>query len=94
MRTTVEENRRLGEIFAAKANAATGPVAFLFPLKGVSMLDADGDRFCDRDADQAFFAAVRENVRNGVRVEEIDANINDAEFSAKAVEMMLELISG
>lgn len=94
MRTTVEENRQLGEIFAAKANAATGPVAFLFPLQGVSMLDADGDRFCDRDADQAFFAAVKENVRDGIRVEELDANINDAEFSAKAVEMMLELISG
>ncbi len=93
MRTTAEENRQLGEIFAAKANAATGPVAFLFPLKGVSMLDADGDRFCDRDADQAFFTAVRENVRGDIQVEEIDANINDPEFSAKAVKMMLELIS-
>lgn len=93
MRTTVQENRQLGKIFAAKANAATGPVAFLFPLKGVSMLDADGDRFCDREADQAFFAAVRENVRNDIRVEEIDANINDREFSARAVEMMLELIA-
>ena len=93
MRTTVDENRQLGEIFAAKANAATGPVAFLFPLNGVSMLDADGDRFCDREADQAFFVAVRENVRDGIRVEEIDANINDPEFSARAVEMMLELIA-
>ena len=27
MRTNVEENRRMGEIFAEKANAATGPVA-------------------------------------------------------------------
>lgn len=94
MRTTIEENRQLGEIFAGKANAATGPVAFLLPLKGVSMLDADGDRFCDREADQAFFTAVKDNVRDDIRVEEIDANINDAEFSAKAVEMMLELISG
>lgn len=93
MRTTVEENRQMGEIFAQKANAATGPVAFLFPLKGVSMLDADGDRFCDRDADQTFFAAVRENVKDDVRVEEIDANINDPEFSARAVEIMLELIA-
>ena len=93
MRTTVDENSQLGEIFAAKANAATGPVAFLFPLKGVSMLDADGDRFCSREADQAFFDAVRENLRHDIRVEEIDANINDPEFSAKAVEMMLELIA-
>lgn len=93
MRTTVEENCQLGKIFAAKANAATGPVAFLFPLKGVSMLDADGDRFCDREADQAFFTAVRENVCDGIRVEEIDANINDPAFSAKATAMMLELIA-
>ena len=83
----------MGEIFAAKANAAKGPVAFLFPLKGVSMLDADGDRFCDREADQAFFAAVQENVNDDVRVEEIDVNINDPEFSARAVEIMLELIA-
>lgn len=93
MRTSVEENRRLGRIFAEKANAAKGPVAFLFPLKGVSMLDADGDRFCDREADQAFFLAVRENLREGVRIEECDANINDPEFSVRAVEVMLELIA-
>ncbi|NQV28279.1 MAG: Tm-1-like ATP-binding domain-containing protein [Rhodopirellula sp.] len=93
MRTTVDENRQLGKIFAAKANAATGPVAFLFPLKGVSMLDADGERFCDREANQAFFSAVRENVRDAIRVEEIDANINDPAFSARAVEIMLELIA-
>jgi uncharacterized protein (UPF0261 family) len=93
MRTTVEENRQLGEIFAAKANAASGPIAFLFPLKGVSMLDADGDRFCDREADRAFFSAVRQHVRDSIRVEELDANINDPAFSAKAVEMMLELIA-
>lgn len=93
MRTTIDENRRLGEIFAAKANAATGPVAFLFPLKGVSMLDADGDRFCDRQADQAFFDAVRNNVRENIPVVDIDANINDAAFASKAVEMMLELIA-
>ena len=32
MRTNVEENRRMGQMFAEKANAATGPVAFLIPL--------------------------------------------------------------
>lgn len=93
MRTTADENRQLGEIFAAKANAASGPVAFLLPLKGVSMLDADGDRFCDREADQAFFDAVRSNVRDDIPVVDIEANINDPEFAQKAVEMMLELIA-
>ncbi|MDA0590563.1 MAG: Tm-1-like ATP-binding domain-containing protein [Planctomycetota bacterium] len=93
MRTTVEENRQLGEIFARKANAASGPVAFLIPLRGVSVLDGDGELFCDREADAAFTSSLREHLREDIPVVELDANINDPEFAAKAVEMMLELIS-
>ena len=92
MRTTAEENAQMGKIFAEKANAASGPVAFLLPLRGVSILDGDGERFCDRQADQAFFDALKANLDSGIPVEEIDANINDAEFSNRAVAMMLELI--
>jgi len=92
MRTNVEENRRMGEIFARKANAAAGPVAFLFPLRGVSILDGDGQAFCDRQADQAMFDAIKAGVRDDIEVVELDCNINDAQFSAKAVEMMLGLI--
>jgi len=92
MRTNAEENRRMGEIFAAKANAAKGPVAFLIPLGGVSILDGDGQMFCDRDADRAMFDAIKENARDDIEIAEIDCNINDPEFSAKAVEMMLALI--
>ncbi len=93
MRTNVEENRRMGEAFAEKANAAKGPVAFLIPLRGVSILDGEGQMFEDRQADQAMFDAIKANLRPGIPVEEIDCNINDPEFSAKAVEMMLGLIS-
>ena len=77
MRTNVEENRRMGEIFAEKANAATGPVAVLIPLRGVSILDGDGQPFCDRDADDAMFATLRENLRPDIPYVELDANIND-----------------
>lgn len=93
MRTNVQENRRMGEVFAEKANAAEGPVAFLFPLRGVSILDGDGEQFCDREADQAIFDAIKANLKPGVEVVEMDSNINDPEFAARAVEMMLELIA-
>lgn len=93
MRTNAEENRRMGQVFAEKANQAKGPVAFLLPLKGVSILDGEGQLFCDWETDQAFFAALKEHLRPGIRVVELDHNINDPEFSAKAVEMMLELIA-
>ena len=83
----------MGAVFAEKANAATGPVAFLFPLKGVSILDGDGQPFCDREADEAIFEAIRRGLREGIAVHEVDANINDPLFSEQAVEVMVELIS-
>jgi uncharacterized protein (UPF0261 family) len=93
MRTDVEENRLMGAVFAEKANAAKGPVAFLVPLRGVSILDGDGQPFCDREADAALFEVLRENLRSDIPYVELDANINDEAFSSRAVEMMLELIA-
>jgi uncharacterized protein (UPF0261 family) len=92
MRTNVEENQQMGKIFAQKANVAKGPAAFLIPLRGVSMLDGDGQPFCDRAADQAIFDAIKKNLKPWIPVVESDHNINDPEFAAKAVEMMLQLI--
>jgi uncharacterized protein (UPF0261 family) len=92
MRTNVDENRQIGRAFAEKANAAAGPVAFLIPLRGVSILDGDGQVFCDREADRAMFTALRDNLREDISVVDLDVNINDAAFADKAVEMMLHLI--
>jgi uncharacterized protein (UPF0261 family) len=92
MRTNAEENHRLGEIFAEKANAAKGPVAFLLPLRGVSMLDGDGQPFCDRKADRAMFDALKQKLRPNIPIVELDVNINDPAFAAKSVEMMLDLL--
>ena len=93
MRTNIEENEKMGKVFAEKANAAKGPVAFLIPLKGVSILDGEGELFYDREADKAMFDALKSNLNKDIPVVEIDHNINDPEFSAKSVEMMLDLIS-
>jgi uncharacterized protein (UPF0261 family) len=92
MRTNREENEKMGKVFAEKANAAKGPVAFLIPLRGVSVLDADGEKFCDWDTDRVMFDAIKANLREGITVVEMENNINDPEFSAKAVDMMLGLI--
>ncbi len=92
MRTNIEENRRMGDAFAAKANAATGPVAVLIPMRGVSILDGDGERFCDRAADQAMFDALKANLRKDIDVVERDCNINDKAFADQAVAMMQGLI--
>lgn len=92
MRTTPEENAKMGEIFAKKANEAQGRVAVLLPLKGVSILDSEGDRFWWPEADKAMFDAIKNNVKPGIEVVEMDCNINDRAFAEKAVEMLMGLM--
>ena len=93
LRTNEEENRQMGAMLAAAANAAQpGSVAVLIPLKGVSMLDSEGDRFWDPSADRACFDALKENLRADIPLIEMDANINDPEFAEKAASLLLDML--
>jgi uncharacterized protein (UPF0261 family) len=92
MRTTVEENAQLGRILAEKANAARGPVSFLLPLKGVSILDSPGNEFWWPEADGALFDAIKATVRPGIPVVEMDCNINDPAFAEAAANRLLEYL--
>jgi uncharacterized protein (UPF0261 family) len=92
LRTNVEENIRMGEMIAAAANAATAPVAVLLPFKGVSMLDSEGNRFWDPEADRACFDTIKKNLKPGIRVIEMDNNINDPAFSEKVAVTLLEML--
>lgn len=92
MRTNVEENRRIGALIAHAANESAGPVAILLPLQGVSQLDSPGGAFWDPDADGACYAAIKENLKPGIRVVELDCNINDPVFAETAVKMLMELL--
>jgi uncharacterized protein (UPF0261 family) len=92
MRTNVEENAAIGAMIACAANESTGPVAILLPLKGVSQLDSPGNQFWDPAADGACYDAIRSNLKPGVPLIEMDANINDPEFADRAVEMLLGMM--
>ena len=92
LRTNVAENRRIGHMLAAAANAAKGPVSIVIPLRGVSMLDSIGVDFWDPEADQACFDAIKESLKPGIPLIELDNNINDPEFADKAAEILLDLL--
>jgi len=88
MRTTRDENRAFGEWIGERLNAMNGPVRFLLPEGGVSMLDAPGKPFHDPEADNALFEAIERTVRPAAsrRVERVRANINDASFVQAALD--------
>jgi uncharacterized protein (UPF0261 family) len=89
MRTTPEENRRMGEIIAGKLNLSTAPVTVLVPLRGLSMIDTDGQAFWWPEADRALFAALKKNLRRDIPVIEMDCDINAPEFAQRCAETLL-----
>jgi uncharacterized protein (UPF0261 family) len=96
MRTTVEENRAIGEFIAEKLNACDGQVRFLLPEGGVSLIDAPGQPFYDPDADEACFAAIEANVVQTERrtVTRVPANINDEAFVVAVLAAFDDVMSG
>ncbi len=95
MRTTPDENTAIGEFIARKLNACTGPVRFLLPEGGVSMIDAPGQPFHDPAADAALFAAIEANVnQNDDRVVmRVAANINEEPFVQAVLDAFADVMS-
>ena len=83
MRTTPEENARMGEWIARRVNEMTGPVRFLIPEGGVSALDAPGQPFHDPEADRALFDAIAGTFEEGAnrRLVRTPHHVNDAAFA-------------
>ena len=95
MRTTPEENRAFGEWIGERINRMEGPVRFLIPEGGVSILDRPGAPFHDPAADRALFEAIEATVRQTARrqVVRVNANINDEAF-ARALVSAFTAIAG
>ena len=91
MRTTMDENRKLGEEIGRKAAAATGPTVIVIPLKGVSAVDQTGKPFDDPAARDALCEGVRAT-HGAVELFELDCHINDAEFAEAAARRLLKLL--
>ncbi len=92
MRTTPEENAELGAILAEKLNAYRGPVSVVLPQRGGSMIGAPGGPFHSPDADSALHRALRERLRPGIDVREVDGNINDPVFADACATELLRLL--
>jgi uncharacterized protein (UPF0261 family) len=94
MRTTAEENDRMGRWIGERLNAMDGPVRFFLPEGGVSALDAPGQPFWDPEADAALFRALDQTVRQtgNRQLIRLKRNINEPEFAAAVVAAFRSLI--
>lgn len=93
MRTTPDENARMGEIFAEKLNTAIGPVAVYIPLGGFSELDPQGKPFHWPEATDAFLTSLKANLRADIPVVEVPNDINDPVFSGMVAQALLDMLN-
>jgi uncharacterized protein (UPF0261 family)/ABC-type branched-subunit amino acid transport system ATPase component len=87
MRTTPEENDRMGRWIGERLNQMDGVVRFFLPEGGVSALDAQRQPFWDPEADAALFKALERTVRQtgNRQLIRVKHNINDPEFASTIV---------
>jgi uncharacterized protein (UPF0261 family)/ABC-type branched-subunit amino acid transport system ATPase component len=87
MRTTPEENDRMGRWIGERLNQMDGVVRFFLPEGGVSALDAQGQPFWDPVADAALFKALERTVRQtgNRQLIRVRHNINDPEFASTII---------
>ena len=94
MRTTPEENDRIGRWIGEKLNRMDGPVRFFLPEGGVSALDAPGQPFWDPEADAALFTALERSVRqtSNRQLVRVKRHINEPEFASAIVNALRPLV--
>jgi uncharacterized protein (UPF0261 family)/ABC-type branched-subunit amino acid transport system ATPase component len=93
MRTTAEECAAIGRWIAERLNRMRGPVRFLLPEGGVSLLDAPGHPFHDPAADRALFDAVAAGFRGDAdhRLVRLPHALNDPAFAEALVRNFLDI---
>lgn len=91
MRTTADENVKLGAEIGRKVAGSNGPAAILLPTCGVSAIDRAGESFDDPLAREALFKGVREHCGD-VELIELDNHINDPAFAEAAANKLLSLM--
>ncbi len=96
MRTTPEENARVGRWIGERLNRMDGPVRFFLPEGGVSALDSPGRPFSDPNADTELFRALEATVRQAGsrRLIRMPEHINDPRFAAEIAAEFRRLFGG
>jgi uncharacterized protein (UPF0261 family) len=92
MRTTPAECRELGREIGRKLSGASAHSVLLFPLRGVSAIDREGQPFDDPAARAELLAGLKET-RASTELVELDAHINDPSFATHAARRLLELLA-
>jgi uncharacterized protein (UPF0261 family) len=93
VRTLEPEMSQLGHIFAQRLNKAAGPIKIAVPTRGLSIANYPPDGvFWSPEADAAFIASLRADIRPDIPIFEFERHVNDPAFGVEVTELFLELL--
>jgi len=92
VRTGAGDYRELAKTISDRLNQAERPPTVIVPLKGWSKADAPGGPFYSPETNRVFTNELKALLAAGVRVMEVDANINDEECARIAVSELHRLM--
>jgi uncharacterized protein (UPF0261 family) len=82
-RTSPEEMETIAREVAGKLNAYPNKnlIKFVIPRKGFSSLSVEGGALYDPSSDQVFTEALKKYLDPGIKIQEVDTDINNPEFA-------------
>ena len=83
----------MARAFAVKLNQAQGPVTFLVPTRGWCSFDREGGSVYAPEEDRLFTQELRAQLKPGVNLREVEANLEDGAFGEAVEEAFLDLLS-
>jgi uncharacterized protein (UPF0261 family) len=91
IRLSTGELKEVAGVFADKLNKASGPVNVLVPANGWSSVDSPGNPTYAPEEDRFFVAELRKKLKPEIRIQEIEANMEDSDFANAVVAAALEI---
>jgi uncharacterized protein (UPF0261 family) len=88
VRMEAPEMKKFARIIADKLNKSNGPTCLLIPTRGWSEADKEGMPLYDPTVDRVFTDLLKELLKPGVPVEEMDVHISEPDFAQRAVDIL------
>ncbi|MGD0232490.1 MAG: Tm-1-like ATP-binding domain-containing protein [Syntrophorhabdales bacterium] len=91
-RTSADEMRQVARAVAEKLNRYKYKmmVKFVIPRKGFSALSVEGAALYDPASDEAFIGTLKQHLDAGIKVFEVDTDVNNREFARTVVAALAE----
>ena len=91
VRVNSVEMAEVAQVVADKLNLGQGSTVVAIPLRGFSHQGHEKGHLADHEADMKFVKVLKQKLRKGVPVIEVDAHINDESFAQTVCSLLLEL---